>query len=97
MSLTLQNECLLDQLCKEIILTLDYIFKMLNKLAFKVNLRYHLYMKSKIWHKWTYLQNKNRLTDIENRLVVVNGGGGRGEEWIGSLGFADANYYIQDG
>ena len=32
---------------------------------------YHLYVESKIWHKWTYLRNRNRLTDIENRLVVA--------------------------
>ena len=32
---------------------------------------YHLYVESKIWHKWTYLQNKNGLTDTENRLVVA--------------------------
>ena len=38
-----------------------------------------------------------RLTDIENRLVVAKGEGVVGEEWIGSLGLADANYYIQDG
>ena len=37
----------------------------------------------------TYLQNKNRLADTENRLVVVKGKG-----WIGSVGLADANYYI---
>ena len=30
--------------------------------------RYHLYVESKIWQKWTHLQNRNRLT--ENRLVV---------------------------
>ena len=36
------------------------------------------------------LQNKNRLTDIENRLVV-------GEERIGSLGLTKANYYIHIG
>ena len=30
--------------------------------------RYHFYVESEIWHKWTYLQN--RLTDTENRLVV---------------------------
>ena len=29
-------------------------------------------MGSKIWYKSTYLQIKNRLTDIENRLVVAN-------------------------
>ena len=41
--------------------------------------------------KGTYLQNRNRLTDIENRLVI-SGVGVRG--WIGSLGLADANYYM---
>ena len=39
-------------------------------------------MESKIWHKRTYLQNRNRLTDIENRLVVAKGSGkGRGVNW----------------
>ena len=28
-------------------------------------------MESKIWHKWTYLQNRNRLTDTENTLKSV--------------------------
>ena len=36
---------------------------------------YHLYLESKIWHKWTYLQKpKYRFTDIENTLVVCQGG-----------------------
>ena len=34
----------------------------------------------------------NRHTDMENRLVVA-----KGEGRIGSLGLADANYYVQDG
>ena len=35
---------------------------------------YHSYVESKKkWHKWTYLHNRNRLTDIENKLVVTNG------------------------
>ena len=39
-------------------------------------------MESKIWHKGICLQNKNRLTDIENRLVVVKGEGkGSGMDW----------------
>ena len=43
---------------------------------------YHLYVESKIWHKWNYLWNRNRLTDIENRLVVAKGEMGRGGiEW----------------
>ena len=39
---------------------------------------YHLYVESKTWHKWTYLWNRKRLTDIENRFVVAKGEGGRG-------------------
>ena len=23
------------------------------------------------WYKWTYLQNRNRLTDIENKCMVI--------------------------
>ena len=39
-------------------------------------------VESKIWHKWTYLQNRNRLIDRENRLVVAKGEEvGRGMEW----------------
>ena len=40
-----------------------------------------------------YLGNKNRLTNIQNRLVVAKGEGGVGDGWIGSLGLEDANYY----
>ena len=39
-------------------------------------------MESKIWHKRTYLQNRNGFTDVENRLVVAKGeGDGGGMEW----------------
>ena len=42
----------------------------------------HLYVESKIGHKWTYLQNRNRLTDTEDRLVVAKGErDGRGMDW----------------
>ena len=54
---------------------------------------YHLYVDSKLQLKWTYLQNKNRVRDTENRFVVAKGEGG-GEGWIGSLGLAEANYYM---
>ena len=51
-------------------------------------------MESKIRHKLTYLQNRNRHT--ENRLVVgERGGDGMGLEV--SLGLADANYYTENG
>ena len=32
---------------------------------------------------WIYLQNRNRLTDIENKLVVAKGEGGGGREGLG--------------
>ena len=54
---------------------------------------YHLYVESKLWHKWTCLWNRNWLRDTENRLVVTKGEK-EGEGWIGSLGSADANYYL---
>ena len=37
---------------------------------------YHIYVESKIWHKWTYLWNKNRLSVIENKVMVT-----KGERW----------------
>ena len=43
----------------------------------------HLYVESKVWYKWTYLQNRSRLTDTEIRLVVAGGRsrGGREMDW----------------
>ena len=38
-------------------------------------IRYHLHVESKAWHKWTYLQNRNRLTDTENELTVTKENG----------------------
>ena len=57
---------------------------------------YHWYLESDIWHKWTYLQNRNRPTNVENRLVVAKGEG-KGLGWTGSSGLVDANYYTQNG
>ena len=31
----------------------------------------------KKWYKWSYLQSRNRLTDIENKLMVPKEGGRR--------------------
>ena len=47
-------------------------------------------------HESTYLQNKNRLRDTENRLVVAGAVRGRGgKDW--ESGLAEANYYIHNG
>ena len=52
---------------------------------------YSLYVESKTWHKGTYLQNRIRPTDINNRHVVAKRAG---ELWIGSLGLAGGSYYV---
>ena len=41
----------------------------------------NLHVESKIWYKWTYLQNRNRLTDMKSKE--------KGDE----LGLADTNCY----
>ena len=41
-----------------------------------------IYVESEIRYKWAYLQNRNRLSDVENRLVVAKGEGRvRGMDW----------------
>ena len=34
----------------------------------------------KNWYKWTYWQNRNKLTDLENEFIVAGGGGKGGGE-----------------
>jgi len=36
-----------------------------------------LICESKISYKWTYSQHRNRITDIENKLIVTKGERGR--------------------
>ena len=38
-------------------------------------------LKKKKWYKWTYLQNRNILTDLENELMVTGGGRDRLGVW----------------
>ena len=33
------------------------------------------------WYRWTYLQNRNRVTDVENKLTVTNGERGKEINW----------------
>lgn len=28
-------------------------------------------MEYKKWYKWMYLQNKNRVTDVENKIMIM--------------------------
>ena len=46
------------------------------------NIVWHpLYVESKKkWYKWIYLQNRKRLTDLENELMVAGGGGVGGRD-----------------
>ena len=36
------------------------------------------YQMNKKWYKWTYLQNRNKPTDFENKLMVTKGERGGG-------------------
>ena len=41
----------------------------------KTNIWYHSYVESNLkkWYKWIYLQNRNRLIGIQNKLMVSKG------------------------
>ena len=39
---------------------------------------YFLYMELKKWYKWTYLQDRNRVPDVENELMITKGKRGKG-------------------
>ena len=50
----------------------DYHTKWSNPDRERHTIWYHLCMESlKKWCKWTYLQNRNRPTDIDNKLMVI--------------------------
>ena len=82
-----------DAICNIMDTPRDYHMKWSRSERKTKTMCYYLYVKSKVRHKWTYQQNRDRLTDIKNRLVAAKGEWG-GEAWTGSLGLADANYYI---
>ena len=42
---------------------------------------YHIDVESKQWYKWAYFQNKNGLTDLENKHTATKGES-RGERQI---------------
>ena len=52
----------------------------------------HLYVESKTQQKWTYLQNRNRLTDREETYGCPRVEGRRGQGW--ELRYTDANSYL---
>ena len=57
------------------------------------------YMWNLKWYKWTYLQKGNRLTDIENKLIVMEGEMGFKNTYIKYINNKDLLYstgnYIQ--
>ena len=60
-----------------------------NKSDRKTNAIYHLYVESKIWPRWTYLQNRIRLTHGEQRCGCY---GGQRKARAGSAGSAGTNW-----
>ena len=59
-----------------------------------IRIQYHIYVESKIWHKWIYTGNRNRFRDIEKTLVIAKGRGLE-EGWSGRLGLAEISPYIK--
>ena len=59
-----------NAICGDIDATRDYHIKWSQKEKGKY-LMISLYVESKIWHKRIYLWNRNRVIDIENRLMVA--------------------------
>ena len=53
-----------------------------------------IYMWNLKYDTSRHLHHRNRLTDIENRLMAAKGEG-VGEGWIGSLRLANANLHIE--
>ena len=49
---------------------------------------YQLYMGSKQWWKWNYLQDRTRLTDIENKLMIT-------EEYKKGMGLSLVARYVR--
>ena len=49
-----------------------------NKSDRKRQISYDMTCIIKQWHKWTYLQNRNKLTGIENKQMVTKEEGGAG-------------------
>ena len=58
----------------------------------KNTLWYHLWVESKMLHKWHYLWNRIRPTDRTDLRLPRGSEVGKGR--TGSLGFADTNYYM---
>ena len=53
---------------------------------------YHLFEESKKFYKWTHLENRNRFTDIENKLMVTKED--EAERYIRGLGLMHVYYYV---
>ena len=58
-------------ICSHMDATRDYHTKWNKSEREKTNTLYHLHVESKIWNKWTYLWNRNGISDMENKLVVA--------------------------
>ena len=82
-----------NAICSNMDATGDYHTKWSSQKEKTSTIWYHLYVESKIWHKWTYLWNRNRIMDIENRMVFAKEEGfGGGMEW--ELGVSRCKLYI---
>ena len=54
---------------------------------------YHLHVEYKIWYTWTYLETRNRLSDTENKFMILKGEKEVEEGKIKRLGLMYTHYY----
>ena len=73
-----------NAICSNMDRTRDYhiMWKTERQISYDITYMWNL----KKWYKWTYLQNRNRLTDIENKLIVARGDSGSGRDKLGVWG-----------
>ena len=62
-----------NAICSNMDATKDYHAKWNQSERERNTVWYHLNVESKMWHRQTYLWSRNRLTDIEKRLVAADG------------------------
>ena len=61
------------------------MFFRFNVIQVKIPTKCYIWKCFKKCYKWTYSLSRNRLTDIENKLMVTKGDSGGGGRYIRSL------------
>ena len=60
-----------------------YMWDLKNMIQKKHKRKKKTHTQKNIWYKWTYLQDKNRPTDFENKLMVIKRERCKGRDKLG--------------